>query len=534
MLPPPWSAGITLAILNLVLPGCTSLPETFQLSTGSPTGYYYRLGQEIEASVEDTVNLNVDVQESQGSLDNLQQLLAGDIDMALVQLDVAEEKMKAGDVKAIAILAQEHIHLIGRQPAAPANSPATASANSPDAAPAAAPATLLDLGGETLAIGAPGSGIRFTAEQLLQAARLGGPNAIQTSDAGFSDALDLLSQGRVDAAFYVGRLGANARLREAFASDPSLQLLSISPGLVNFLAIQNPGVYQAATIPEGIYGVSPNIPNQALTTLTTPTVLVTRPDTSPKAVRLITWSIVATARRYAAFYPELQAGDPNRVLRQGLFFVHPGAINVYEYGDPRQAWVRYWENNSDLQAGIFILLGTSVAGMVLQYWRKQRSKHLVGRIYRRILEVNELLTESPQAALREIEELSQDNRLQLIVGKLPEEVYAQVQQKTQSFSDQCRSVIAQQRREKILNTLLLLDDWQATLQSDPEAALSKLGQIKQQYRDMLLANEVDIQAYMELTELTLISVMTLAPEQRRSAEMTPALSSSHSGLPSAK
>jgi len=87
-------------------------------------------------------------------------------------------------------------------------------------------------------------------------------------------------------------------------------------------------------------------------------------------------------------------------------------------------------------------------------------------------------------------------------------------------------VLDQQRREQILNTLLLLDDWQETLQSDPEAALSKLSQIKQQYREMLLSNQVDIQAYMELTELTLISVMTLAPKPKPSAETTPVPSSS--------
>jgi len=338
--------------------------------------------------------------------------------------------------------------------------------------------------------------------------------------------LDLLSQGRVDAAFYVGRLGANERLREAFATDPSLRLLSISSGLTNFLAMQNPGVYRAATIPEGIYGVFPNVPNRTLNSLTTPTVLITRPDANPKTVRLITWSLIATARRYAPFYPELQSGDPNVLLRQGLFFVHPDAVDVYEHGDPRQAWVRYWENNSDLQAGLFLLVGTSVAGMVLRYWRKRQSQHLVDRTHQRIIEINELLTQSPQEALQEIEELSQDNRLQFIAGKIPDDVYAQVQQTTQTFSDQCRSVLDQQRREQILNTLLLLDDWQETLQSDPEAALSKLSQIKQQYREMLLSNQVDIQAYMELTELTLISVMTLAPKPKPSAETTPVPSSS--------
>jgi hypothetical protein len=63
-----------------------------------------------------------------------------------------------------------------------------------------------------------------------------------------------------------------------------------------------------------------------------------------------------------------------------------------------------------------------------------------------------------------------------------------------------------------MDTLLGLDEWQATLQTDPEAALQKLSYIKQQYRDMLLSDQVDIDAYMELMQLTLISLMTLAPK----------------------
>ncbi|MGK7912350.1 MAG: TAXI family TRAP transporter solute-binding subunit [Synechococcus sp.] len=516
------SVAVAFALLPLSLLGCRSESKTIGLSTGSPTGYYYRLGQTIEASVENTVRMDVDVRQSTGSLDNLHQLLNGEIDVALVQLDVAEESMIAGDITAIAILAQEHIHLISRQ--ANNSSAETTTTNDNE------PATLSDLTGQTVAIGPPGSGIRFTAKQLLDTALL--DETVQVDESGFSEALDLLSQGQVDAAFYVGRLGANERLREAFATNPELKLLSISPGLANFLAIQNPGVYRTATIPEGIYGVFPSRPEGTLTSLTTPTVLVTRPDIEPRTVRLITWSIVATAHQYASFYPELQSGDPNDLLRQGLFFVHPGAVDVYEYGDPRQAWVRYWESNSDLQAGIFLLLGTTTAGMLLQYWRKMRSHRLGNKIHQRTIEINQLLSQSPQEALREIEELSQDNRFQFIAGKIPDEVYVQLQQKTQTLSDQCRSVLDRQRREQILNTLLLLDEWQETLQTDPSAALSKLSQIKQQYRDMLLSNQVDIQAYMELTELTLISLMTLAPEKRLYADRIPMLSSEDVQSPS--
>ena len=524
---------LPISLLSLLsLTSCHSSPKILKLSTGSPTGYYYRLGQVIEASAEETVDLDIEVQSSEGSLDNLQQLIQGEIDIALVQLDVAKKSMKAGEVKAIAVLAQEHLHLISRQPSSNTifSQPATqnrqqlhqSQSTTETARPTSStsPNTLQALQGKTIAVGTPGSGIRFTADQLLSALKMEAPTSFQINESGFSDALDLLSQDQIDAAFYVGRLGANERLREAFSADPNLTLLPLSSGLVNFLVTQNPGIYEVATIPQGVYGIYPSIPPTKLTSLTTPTVLITRPDADIKAVRLLTWSIIATARRYATFYPELQLGDPNLLLRQGLFFIHPEAITVYESGDPREAWIRYWESNSDLQAGIFLLTATSVAGMLIRYWRKQQSQKLLLRTNEAIASITQLLSQNPEEALREIEELSQENRLQFFAGYVPEEVYALGQQKTQTFADQCRSVLDRQHKQLVLNTLLLLDDWQETLQTDPQAALSKLSEIKQQYRDMLLANQVDIQAYMELVELTLISVMTLTSNEESSISRT--------------
>ncbi len=519
LLSPPFPAIFpAIALLPLAFTGCNApAPESLHLATGAPTGYYYRLGKQIEASSQETVKLDLTVRESQGSTDNLQQLLSGKVDFALVQLDVAKASLEAEQVEAIAVLAHEHVHVITRT-----GVETSGQADKP------VPKRLEDLKDRAIALGPLGSGVRFTADQILAATRLNTPKVMaQANASSLGDALDLLSSKnnakRPEAMFYVGRLGASDRLREAFLKDPNLTLLPLSPSLINYLSTQNPGIYQPATIPSGTYGVSPNIPDRDLTTLSTPTVLITRPDANPQAVRLITWSIIATARQYVPFYPELQAGEPEQLLRQGLFYLHPEATHVYEQGDPRLAWVRYWENNSDLQAGIFLLFGTSALGMLLQHWRRRRSQHLVNHTLQRISQISKTLIDDPQEALREIEELSQDNRLQFIAGNVPDEIYAQVQQKTQTFGDQCRSVLDTQRRTLVLDTLLLLDDWQETLQTDPDAALQKLSQIKQQYREMLLSHQVDIQAYMELMELTLMSVMTLAPKQGQPTKDSPVL-----------
>lgn len=477
-------------LLLLSLASCSSRPDKIVLSSGIANGYYNRLGEQIRDSADAAVNLPVENQDSQGSQQNLTRLLNRQTDMALVQLDVASNAMRHGKVQAIALLANEHVHLITRQDTRLNR--------------------FTDLQGRRVAIGAPGSGIHHTASQLLQAARL----KVQPDSSDFDEALNRLRTRRVDAVIYVGRIGASDKLRQQFDRNPTFRLIPIQTSLANYLTVRNPSAYQAALIPAGTYRAHPPLPPQNIPTLSTATVVVTRPDVSRQKVGLLTWSILSTSRKYSPFYPELQIGDARSLLQKGLFYLHPAAADVYEQGDPRNAWVRYWENNSDLQAGLVILIGTSSAGLFLRHWRRERSKKLMGITSRRVAELKELLPQEAQQALRGVEELRQEHRVMFIDGAITTDIYEQVQQKTQMFADQCRELLEQQRKKLVLDTLLLLDDWQATLQTNPEEALKKLTQIKQQYREMLLADQVDIDAYIELVELTLISLMTLTPQSQ--------------------
>lgn len=470
------------------LTSCAGRPEQVTLSSGSAGGYYSRLGQEIVNSTNTTVGLTVQNLNSQGSQQNLQHLLNRQADFALLQLDIASQPMRQGRIQAVVILANEHIHVITQ-----------ADSNLK---------TFADLQKKRVAIGTPGSGIRFTANQLVKAAKLN----IRSDASSLDAALKKLTTTQLDAAFYVGSLGASEQLRQQFAVNPALRIIGLPPGLVNYVTILDPGSYQPATIPSGTYNPNPAIPAINVPTLSTATVLVTRPDVSRQAVGLITWSILSNYRKYSQFYPELESGDAQSLLHKGLFYIHPAAQAVFAQGDPRDAWIRYWENNSDLQAGIFLLSGTSIAGLLLQRWRRQRSKKLVGTTLKRINELKALLPQNVQQALKGIEELSQEHRLKFVDGEVTTEVYEQVQQKTQMFAEQCHTLLEQQRQQFVLDTLLLLDEWQGALQNSPEVALQKFNQVKQQYREMLLSNQIDPKVYIELMQLTLILVMPLVPK----------------------
>jgi hypothetical protein len=494
-----------------LLAGCNRSPNSITLSSGVSGGYYNRLAQQIATSTNRTVNVEVQNLKSEGSIENLNRLLDRQVDFALVQLDVVSEAMQQGKVQAIAVLANEPIHIIASREAKIR--------------------TFSDLEGKRVGIGAPGSGIRYTSDSIAKAFNLD----LQKDSSNFEEAFRKLSNRQLDATIYVGSMGASQRIRQQLVAKPFLQIIPIQPNLVNYLINREPGSYQPISIPEGSYSARPNIPDRDIPTLATSTVLITRPDVSEKTVGLLTWSILYNSRQFSFFYPELQTGEARALLQKNLLYIHPGAQSVYaQNADPRDAWIRYLESNSDLQAGIFILLATSGIGLIIRRWNRDRCKKLLASTISRLNELNQLLPENAQQALAGIEDLSQEHRLMFIDGSITPDIYEQVQHKTQTFTEQCRNTIKQQHKQLVLDTLLILDDWQAALQIDPESALQKLTSLKQQYREMLIHDQVEIQAYIELMELTLLSVMSLTHRNdgrpENSTVLSESLSSSQSNL----
>merc|ERR1712054_100889 len=119
--------------------------------------------------------------------------------------------------------------------------------------------------------------------------------------------------------------------------------------LVNYLTIQFPESYQGKFIPQGTYKPLPQLPNQDLLTISTPGALITRPDVNQRKVSLLTWAIISNFRQYSPFYPQLASEQDAKLLSEGLIYIHPGAQQVFNHGDPRVAWQRYLQENKPLQ-----------------------------------------------------------------------------------------------------------------------------------------------------------------------------------------
>ncbi|NEO55678.1 MAG: TAXI family TRAP transporter solute-binding subunit [Okeania sp. SIO3B5] len=462
----------------IALTSCTTQRHSLTLSTGANGGAYENIGRQIVISAREVGKITVhDNYDSYGSQQNLKRLLNGETDLALVQVDVASEAMKMGKVQTIAVLAHEYLHLI------------TQSDSEIE--------TFTDLDGKRVIFGTPESGIYFTARRLFSATNL---NIIE-ANIDIREGFDKLKQKEIDAFIYVGPVGSSKKVQAELATPPLLRLVPISTAFINYLTIQFPESYQSATMPKGSYIPLPPIPQEDLPTISTAAALVTRPDVSKEKIALLTWSIISSSRQYSLFYPELADGNARSLLQSGLVYLHPGSQQAFEQGDPRQVWMRYLEENQDLQAGMIIVISTGILGFLLRMWRHKQCLNMIKNSRLALSNISLNLEENPIQALKEVEELRQQHRSMLIEGDLPKEAFEKLEEMTKVLVEECRILQEKQNQKDIQNTIALIDEWQSMSEVCPEEVKDKLENLENKYREMLLSRQIDIQTFIHLTQL---------------------------------
>ena len=229
-------------VVVLALPAAAQeIPVT--IMTGEPGGTYLRIGQDIAAVAADC-GLALGVEESAGSVENM--LAVRDrraTQLGLVQSDVLEyfRTFEADDptlqraatgVRVALPLYDEEVHVLARREIA----------------------GLAGLAGRRVAVGAPESGTRVTAELILDLAQVEPAERLELSPAA---ALEALLAGEIDALVYVA--GAPAELLAAAEIDPAaFHLLPLDAPVLT--AVYTPaelaaGTYEFVTAPVPVVSV---------------------------------------------------------------------------------------------------------------------------------------------------------------------------------------------------------------------------------------------------------------------------------------
>lgn len=175
-------------ILALILSLQASMVFAFTIATGPSDGSYFQIAQDIK-NVAAKEQIDIQVMPTKGSIENIQLLGSGKVDLAIVQLDalrfVSEVLKKQKDfdlfdsIKVILNLYPEEIHVLS---------------NKNDIQ------TFYQLEGKRISVGTEGGGTAITAAVLLSVYDL---NATVSFD-NFDNAMKKMEQGNLDAVMFVG------------------------------------------------------------------------------------------------------------------------------------------------------------------------------------------------------------------------------------------------------------------------------------------------------------------------------------------
>lgn len=341
-----------------------------RFSTGSELGLYHAMAKEMKASLE-AKHPEIDVQllTSAGSSENVKRIDDGEVELALVQNDARGGR----SVRSVAGLYQEVLHLVCRDDSEIRS--------------------LADLKGKTIGIGAPGSGTEAISRAILEFSGVPDQGKL-IRQLTFSDALDHLEGGKLDAGFFLTGLGAavipeawkrGAMSLAAIAMRPieSGESQSVAKAFTEGFRVHYPHI-RAATIPMMAYAGRPKFP---VPTMSVTAVLVCNENVDSDIIEKVTRTLfeqrAVLSQRNSAF-----ASLDEVSAQAGLQFpIHEGAEQFYRRSDPG-----FLASNAEAMG--FVLTLAILTWSVVAWGQKvyaQGRKNRIDIYYREVNDVNQRL-----------------------------------------------------------------------------------------------------------------------------------------------
>ncbi len=218
--------GVAALVAGTALGGTAAAQQKFfRIGTGGTAGTYYPVGGILANAISQPPNLVLTAVATNGSVANVNAILGGNLESGFSQADVAywaftgtgiwDGKPKAGDLRAIANLYPESIHLVARK--------------------GAGIKTVADLKGKRVSLDEPGSGTLVDARIILAGWGLKDSDVkaeyLKPNQAG-----DKMKDGAMDAFFFVGGFPAGA-ISELASTGSGIELVPIDgPNAAKILA----------------------------------------------------------------------------------------------------------------------------------------------------------------------------------------------------------------------------------------------------------------------------------------------------------
>ena len=252
------------AVMVFSIAATSFAADDLTFATGEEAGTYYAFGTVLAQHVSDKTDTSVTAIVGNGSQANIEDLDAGDVQLAFSQSDVMsyaytgtnlfEEGGKIESFSVVSALYMEAVQIV---------------TTNPDIK------TVADLEGKNVSIGASGSGVYFNALDVLGAYDLT-EDDIKAQYLNFADSADNLKDGKIDAAFIVA--GAPTTAITDLAAGGEVYLVSLDKEHVEKLIEKSP-YYSEYTIKADVYGTPEDV-----TTVAVGAVVIARDDVAEEDV----------------------------------------------------------------------------------------------------------------------------------------------------------------------------------------------------------------------------------------------------------
>ncbi len=284
------------------------------LGSGWVTAVYYPLGGAMSRIAHNEMeNISLTVESSGASAVNVKMIGSGDLDLAIVQNDVAYDAFY-GEWRED-FVANPITNMLGMFVLYPEPVQLVAAAGAGIETPA-------DLAGKNVAVGPLGSGAEINALQVLEAAGLSEDDLASAERLEAQEAADFLRDGRLDATFYTTGIGAAVIDELAVMTD--IVLVDIEGEIAESLMEAYP-FYYTVNIPEGTYD---NVPEA--NTITVLAMVVCREDLSEDIVYEFMSGIFDNLETIHNAHPAGKMVTLETALDGMSIPLHPGAERFFE------------------------------------------------------------------------------------------------------------------------------------------------------------------------------------------------------------
>ncbi|MFE0459734.1 TAXI family TRAP transporter solute-binding subunit [Kitasatospora sp. NPDC058965] len=292
--------------------GTASYPKGVSgFATGVPNGVYDRYGNLLQQALQTSMpGVDLRLDGSQGSVDNLERVTSGRDDFAIATADAVADFDAPGKdrLRAIARLYDDYLQLV-----VPVDSPIQ---------------KVSDLRGLRVGVGQPKSGVNLITRELLTVAGIDPDRGIQPAPLGVGDEGDALAAHHLDAFFWSGGLPTTALT--SLSQRVPLRIVPLGD-LTDALHRQFPdtAAYRAAVLPASIYADNP-----AVLTMAVPNLLITRDDVDLRLVEGMTRAVIDSRDWIGHQVHAAQRVDLRTAVYTDPLPLHEGARRYYRSVKP--------------------------------------------------------------------------------------------------------------------------------------------------------------------------------------------------------